>query len=92
MTAPLTPPPAPNASAPAPQPRGVGSTIVMVLVIIFSGAYLINPTLGIFEFLPDNLPVVGNLDEVFFTLAFVSGLAWMGVKFPFLDVRRHHKF
>ncbi len=25
--------------------------------------YVLNPTAGIFEFLPDNLPVVGNLDE-----------------------------
>jgi hypothetical protein len=25
--------------------------------------YLINPTFGVFELLPDNLPFVGNLDE-----------------------------
>jgi uncharacterized membrane protein YkvA (DUF1232 family) len=25
--------------------------------------YLLNPGLGIFELIPDNLPVVGNLDE-----------------------------
>jgi len=25
--------------------------------------YILNPTLGILEFLPDNLPIVGNLDE-----------------------------
>lgn len=25
--------------------------------------YILNPTAGIVEFLPDNLPIVGNLDE-----------------------------
>ncbi len=26
-------------------------------------AYLLNPTAGIFECLPDNIPILGNLDE-----------------------------
>jgi hypothetical protein len=25
--------------------------------------YILNPTMGLVEFLPDNLPIVGNLDE-----------------------------
>ena len=25
--------------------------------------YILNPTLGVFELIPDNLPLVGNLDE-----------------------------
>lgn len=25
--------------------------------------YVLNPTLGIFELIPDNLPIIGNLDE-----------------------------
>lgn len=25
--------------------------------------YVLNPTFGIFEFIPDNLPIIGNLDE-----------------------------
>lgn len=25
--------------------------------------YVLNPTLGIFELIPDNLPLIGNLDE-----------------------------
>ena len=36
--------------------------------------YVINPTLGIFEFIPDNLPLIGNLDE---GVAFA--LIWFGV-------------
>ncbi|NLE93282.1 MAG: DUF1232 domain-containing protein, partial [Chloroflexi bacterium] len=30
--------------------------------------YVLNPTFGIFELIPDNLPLIGNLDE---GLAFV---------------------
>ncbi len=36
--------------------------------------YVINPTMGIFEFLPDNLPLIGNLDE---GVAFL--LIWFGL-------------
>lgn len=25
--------------------------------------YILNPTFGVIEFIPDNLPVIGNLDE-----------------------------
>ncbi len=59
----------------------------MIAVALFSGFYLVNPTFGLFEMLPDNLPLVGNLDEAFFTLALVSALAWLGVKIPFLPRR-----
>ncbi len=30
---------------------------------LLSAVYLINPTAGIFELLPDNLPFIGNVDE-----------------------------
>jgi hypothetical protein len=33
------------------------------LASVVGGIYLLNPTLGIFELLPDTLPIVGNLDE-----------------------------
>jgi hypothetical protein len=36
----------------------------MVLLFgILAVIYLLNPGAGIFEILPDNLPIVGNLDE-----------------------------
>lgn len=38
-------------------------SLLVALVAILSALYLINPTAGIIEFLPDNLPFVGNLDE-----------------------------
>jgi len=36
--------------------------------------YILNPTLGLIELLPDNLPIVGNLDE---GVAFM--LIWFGL-------------
>lgn len=36
--------------------------------------YLINPTAGLLEFLPDNLPFIGNLDEGVATLLVISGI------------------
>lgn len=41
--------------------------------------YLINPTAGFLEFLPDNLPVVGNLDEATATLIVLNALRYFGV-------------
>lgn len=40
--------------------RTLALSLIVVCII-----YLINPTLGVFEILPDNLPFVGNIDEVF---------------------------
>lgn len=34
-----------------------------VITLVFGGIYLLNPTGGIVEFLPDVFPIVGNLDE-----------------------------
>ena len=36
--------------------------------------YLLNPTAGVFEFIPDNLPFVGNLDE-----GAAAYLVWQGI-------------
>ena len=41
--------------------------------------YLVNPTAGIFEFIPDNFPVIGNLDEAAATTGLLLALAKMGL-------------
>jgi hypothetical protein len=43
-----------------------------------SGLYLLNPGLGIFEFIPDNAPFIGNLDEATATFLLFSALAYFG--------------
>lgn len=49
--------------------------------------YLINPTLGFFEFIPDNLPLIGNLDEVAATALLLNALHYFGVDLPRLFQR-----
>jgi hypothetical protein len=47
----------------------------VVYVLSFLGvAYLFNPGAGILELLPDNLPLVGNLDEGAAALAIWYGI------------------
>ena len=36
---------------------------VVVFVGVISTVYIANPTAGIIELIPDNAPLVGNLDE-----------------------------
>lgn len=45
--------------------------------------YLLNPTFGIFEFIPDNLPIIGNMDESVALLLVLAGIveALEGQKF-----------
>jgi hypothetical protein len=35
----------------------------VVFLSVISVLYLINPTAGVFELLPDNIPFIGNVDE-----------------------------
>ena len=37
--------------------------ILVIIVALLSVFYLLNPTAGIFEFIPDNIPFIGNIDE-----------------------------
>ncbi len=48
--------------------RGVPVWLIYVAALL-AFVYILNPTAGIIELIPDNLPIVGNLDEgVAFTL------------------------
>ena len=56
--------------------------ILAFVGLVFSLIYILNPSAGIFEFLPDNIPFLGNLDEGFFTFLFFSCLQYItGRKF-----------
>lgn len=50
------------------------------LVVLFCLGYMVFPTFGVFELIPDNLPFVGNLDEfavMFVMLAAADILPWV---------------
>lgn len=46
------------------------------------GLYLVNPGAGVLEFIPDNFPIVGNLDEAAATTGLLLALAKLGLN-PF---------
>ena len=48
-----------------------------------AGIYLIYPSLGVFELIPDAIPIVGSLDEASATIIMVNTLRYYG-----LDVTR----
>jgi hypothetical protein len=53
-------------------------------VIVFGLAgiavlYLLNPTAGFLELIPDNFPLIGNMDEAAATLIILNALRYYGV-------------
>lgn len=42
--------------------------------------YLLNPTAGIFELIPDNIPFVGNIDEGFAAFILYSCIEYLSGK------------
>lgn len=52
--------------------------IVMLLLGVISGLYIINPTAGVLELIPDIIPVLGNLDEAAATALLLSVLSYFG--------------
>ncbi len=57
--------------------------MIKKLFVAFSGLlallYLINPGAGIFELIPDNLPIIGNLDEAAAAVVLLAALKYFGV-------------
>lgn len=51
----------------------------MIALGLISTLYLVNPTAGFFELLPDNLPGLGNVDEALATVLLLRVLAYFGV-------------
>lgn len=41
--------------------------------------YIFNPTAGLFEIIPDNFPVIGNLDEAAAVLLVIGALRYFGI-------------
>ena len=52
--------------------------ILVVITAILSALYLLNPTAGFFEIIPDNIPLVGNLDEAAATALLVACMQFFG--------------
>ncbi len=49
---------------------------------LFCLVYLLNPSAGIFEIIPDNLPLIGNLDEAAALTTLLMCLKYFGFELP----------
>jgi len=61
---------------------------LIIIVAIIAAIYLVNPTAGVFELLPDNLPLVGNLDEGAAVALLMNTLAYYGIDWTKLYGRK----
>lgn len=62
-------------------------SIFIGIVGLLSLLYLFNPGAGVFEFLPDNIPLVGNVDEMTATMLLLSALGYFGIDLSHLFKR-----
>lgn len=63
----------------------------VAFVGIVSLFYLINPGAGFLELIPDNFPLIGNLDEAAATLLLLNSLAYFGLDLRHLFRRPEQK-
>ncbi len=70
-------------TAPVEDPRRAGCIgSITALMGFFAGSlYILNPTFGVYELIPDNLPLIGNLDEAGATTLAVLSLQYLGRHF-----------
>lgn len=60
--------------------KGLPWTVANLVLGVLCLIYLINPTAGVIELIPDNLPIVGNLDEagaVTGLMMILNNLGWI---------------
>lgn len=53
-------------------------SLIVILFGIVGLIYLLNPTAGLFEIIPDNLPVIGNLDEAGAVMLIIAVFRYFG--------------
>ena len=67
---------APGAALPMAQ-RGCLGRVFALASVLLGSIYVVNPGFGIFELIPDNIPIFGNLDEAAATTMMVLGLQFL---------------
>ncbi len=59
--------------------RRLFKEMMIIGLAVIALVYLLNPTLGVLELIPDNLPLIGNLDEAGATLILLNTLRYYGL-------------
>jgi len=72
--------PEPIEGEPVPEHPGWAKTLAWAALIV-GGLYMLNPTLGV-DILPDNLPLLGNLDEAAILLLMLGAFRYLGIALP----------
>jgi hypothetical protein len=75
------PEPPDRASKPS-SAHGAKSKLLALGGAALCAVYLLNPTAGFLEFIPDNVPIIGNLDEAAVTGLLIYCLSILGVRLP----------
>ena len=66
----------PSVAVQPQRPRSCGGSLVAGLGVVLGTLYLLNPTWGFLELVPDNLPGIGNLDEAGAAALLIFGLRY----------------
>lgn len=53
--------------------------MILIFLGLFATIYLLFPTLGVFELIPDAIPLVGSIDEAGATLIIANVLNYYGI-------------
>ena len=53
--------------------------ILVALAGLLSLVYLLNPGAGVFELIPDNFPIIGNLDEAAAVAIILAAFRYYGI-------------
>ena len=75
----LTMPTSTESPQPVPTRSSLPGKLLALLGVLISCLYLANLGGGIFLEIPDLLPGLGNLDEVFFTTVLLASLTKLGI-------------
>ena len=59
------------------RPMGRLRIVGAVVGVLLGAIYILNPTAGVFELLPDNLPFIGNLDEAAATALVIACVRYL---------------
>lgn len=78
MSEAVVPTPIPGSPVtPAPPPRTCLGSLAAASGVALGALYILNPTAGVLEILPDNLPGIGNLDEAGATALLILCLRYL---------------